>query len=418
MRRNTGIQVRHRRGCPTGSDPGARCKCSPPSFRAEVWDPRAQKMRQSFPTFAAAKAWRQDALVALRNNKLHAADPITLRQAAKAWLDGAEAGTVRTRSGDAYKPSVIRSYRSALDLRLLPALGAAKLGQIQRRDVQNIADDMLAEGASASTIRNGLMPLRVTCRRALEDGDIAVNPCMHLRLPAVRGVRDRIASPDEAAKLLAALPEADRALWATAMYAGLRRGELLALRFEDVDLHRGVIRVERSWDVKEGAVSPKSSAGTRTVPIASVLREHLAAHLLRVGRREGLVFGRSATTRFSNSSARKQAATAWRRPKLEGIGMHECRHTFASLMIAAGVNAKALSTYLGHSSITITYDRYGHLIPGSEEEAAGCSTATSRGRQRRSATDERRFAGQSAGQCGPVLARLRASRCVEPLTPD
>jgi integrase len=62
--------------------------------------------------------------------------------------------------------------------------------------------------------------------------------------------------------------------------------------------------------------------------------------------------------------------SAWRRAKLEQIGFHEARHSFASLMIAAGVNAKALSTYMGHSSITITLDRYGHLMPGNEAEAA------------------------------------------------
>ena len=56
---------------------------------------------------------------------------------------------------------------------------------------------------------------------------------------------------------------------------------------------------------------------------------------------------------------------------LARIALYECRHTYASLMIPAGVNAKALSTYMGHSSIQITYDRYGHLMPGNEEEAAG-----------------------------------------------
>ncbi len=66
----------------------------------------------------------------------------------------------------------------------------------------------------------------------------------------------------------------------------------------------------------------------------------------------------------------RRAHTTWRRAGLEPIGLHECRHTYAAFMIAAGVNAKALSTYMGHSSITITLDRYGHLMPGNEEEAA------------------------------------------------
>ena len=121
-----------------------------------------------------------------------------------------------------------------------------------------------------------------------------MNPTTGLELPAVEGRRERIASPAEAEALLAALPERDRAIWATAMYAGLRRGELLALRWEDVDLAAGVIHVERSWDAKEGVVAPKSRAARRTVPIAGVLREHLVQHTLRSGRRGGLVFGTSA----------------------------------------------------------------------------------------------------------------------------
>jgi integrase len=197
-----------------------------------------------------------------------------------------------------------------------------------------------------------------------------VNPTTGLELPAVEGRRDRIASPAEATALLAALPERDRALWATAMYAGLRRGELLALRWEDVDLDSGVIHVERSWDAKEGIIAPKSRAARRTVPIAAVLRDRLVEHKLRSGRRVGLAFGTSFTQPFTPSNVRKRSNTTWQRAGLEPIGLHECRHTFASLMIAAGVNAKALSSYMGHSSVTITLDRYGHLMPGNESEAA------------------------------------------------
>ena len=75
----------------------------------------------------------------------------------------------------------------------------------------------------------------------------------------------------------------------------------------------------------------------------------------------------------------RRAHTAWRTAGLTPIGLHECRHTYAAFMIAAGVNAKALSTYMGHSSITITFDRYGHLMPGSEEEA-GDARGVSRAR--------------------------------------
>src|SRR5262249_42103464 len=130
-----------------------------------------------------------------------------------------------------------------------------------------------------------------------------------------------------------------------------------------------------------GIIEPKSQAGKRSVPIAAVLRESLIRHRLLAGRSEGFVFGAAPDRPFTPSNAHRRACTAWRRasksrqklnqPELERISLHECRHTFASLMIAAGVNAKALSTYMGHSSVTITLDRYGHLMPGNEEAAAG-----------------------------------------------
>jgi integrase len=325
----------------------------------------------------------------------------TLREAAEALTAGMKDGRVRTRSGDPYKPSAIRGYEAVLDQRVLPDLGALKLSEIHRADVQGLADRLLGEALDPSTIRNILMPLRVIFRRALEDGVVAVNPTEKLRLPAVRGRRDRIASPSEASTLITAVPERDRALWATALYAGLRRGELMALRWEDIDLATGVIRVERSWDLKAGPVETKSRAGKRSVPIPAVLRDHLIEDKLRSKWSEGLVFGRAAARPFNDSAVRRRAQTAWRRARkaravelaeatgldfdklgeaardrllgqagFEPIAWHECRHTFASLMIAAGVNAKALSTYMGHSSITITLDRYGHLFPGNEDEAA------------------------------------------------
>jgi integrase len=366
----TGLRARHSRSCPA---PEGRCTCTP-SWEAWAYDRRTgRKVRKTFSTQAAAKAWRAEATTAVRRGSLRAVPSLTLREAAAAWLAGARDGSIRNRSGDRYKPSAIRGYEAALERRVLPDLGGAKLSDITRGDVQDLADRMLAEGADPSTIRNAIMPLRVIFRRAIARGEVGVNPCTGLELPAVRGRRDRIASPEEAARLLAALPEGDRALWATAMYAGLRAGELMALAWTEVDLASGLIRVERAYDPKEDElVEVKSRAGRRRVPIAAVLRDHLVEHKLRTGG-EGLVFGRTGGRPFNQSTIRRRAIASWAAAgdDFVPIGLHECRHTFASLMIAAGVNAKALSTYMGHASITITLDRYGHLMPGNEDEAAG-----------------------------------------------
>jgi integrase len=385
-KRTPGIDVRHSRSC--GTRDGANCNCRP-AYQAHVWSAREKRrIRKTFNTITEAKRWRQDAIVGVRRGTMRAPTQVTLRLAAESWLSGAKDGTIRNRSGDAWKPSTLRGYEAALKDKILVELGPHRLSDIRRVDVQDFADRMLAGGADPSTIRNTLMPLRVIYRRALSRGEVAVNPTTGIELPAVRGRRERIATPEEAAKLLAALPKNEQPLWATAFYTGLRRGELMGLRWSDLDLDAGLVWVRRSMDERAGEVAPKSAAGTRKVPIPAVLSPVLKEHYLASGRpTDSFVFsGGSATAPFTPSAVRRRAITAWaaankaelekadqenRKPALlEPIALHECRHTYASLMIAAGVGAKALSTYMGHANVSITLDRYGHLMPGNEEEAA------------------------------------------------
>ncbi len=358
-----GIEARHKKTC--RSLEGGRCSCLP-SFRAAVWSTRDGKLiRKTFPTKAAAKTWRHDAMAALRKGELRPPSSKRLREVAEAWLEELEAGTVRNRSGDPYKPSAIRGYEKALRLRVLPRFGDMKLSDLRRVDVQDFVDSMLAGGLHASTIDSTVNPLRAIYRRAVSRGEIAVNPTRELEMPAIRSKKMRIASPQEAKRLLAALPEGDQALWATARYAGLRRGELRALDRDRVDLSLGLIHVERAWDDKEGFITPKYNS-KRRVPIPAELRDHLMRH-----GGEGLIFGRTPELPFDPRGLTKRTDKAWKDAGLQRLTLHEGRHTFASLMIAAGVNAKALSTYMGHANISITLDRYGHLMPGNEEEAAG-----------------------------------------------
>jgi integrase len=247
-----------------------------------------------------------------------------------------------------------------------------RLSAVTRNRVQDLVDRLVAAGHAPSTVRNAVLPLRAIYRRALEREEVAANPTLGLRLPAVRGRRERVACPARAGALLDALPPGDRAWWATALYAGLRRGELMALGWEHVDLDAGLIRVERGWDRRAGFIEPKSRAGTRSVPLPGVLRGELAALALRHGRpRSGLVFSRDGERPLDAATMSERAKRAWRAAGLDPVGLHECRHSYASLMIAAGVNAKSLCTYMGHASITITLDRYGHMLPGNEQQAAG-----------------------------------------------
>jgi len=136
---------------------------------------------------------------------------------------------------------------------------------------------------------------------------------------------------------------------------------------------------------EEGVIEPKSRASRRAVPLLAVLRGYLEEELRRTGRRgEELVFGRTVAQAFYASTVDGRAKRAWaaandregevadaagREPNLlRSITLHECRHTFASLLIDAGANPKAVQTFMGHSKIQTTFDVYGHLLPGSRDE--------------------------------------------------
>lgn len=369
MRTMPGIEVRHRKACATHE--GRRCNCAV-TYQARVTGTRGAKVvSKSFRSLAEARAWRAKMQAAAEMQMLPGAGASrTIREAAAAMFDGMHHGTVRNRAGEPYKYSVIRKYECDMQRLILPELGAFKLGQLRRKDVQRVVEAMVARGAAPATVKNALMGLRVLYRLALRDEDVPKSPLVGLELPRVRGRRDRVASPEEATTLIDALPEQDRALWGMAFYAGLRLGEIGALRWEDVDLDTHLIHVRRSYDHWNQIMQePKTRAGTRRVPMLTCLRVLLLRHRLLTGRQSGLVFGVSAAKAFTPSAVRNRSVKAWGEAGLRAITLHECRHTYASLLIDGGINAKAISTFMGHSSIQTTFDLYGHLMPGSEAEA-------------------------------------------------
>jgi integrase len=377
--RHTGIRAIHRRGCPAREHRDAKCRCRP-TWEASAFDARAdRKLRRNFPTEAAARTWRAETETLLRRGS--AATPVstTIREAAAELVQGMRSGAIRNRSGDTYKPSVIRGYELALDDVILHEFGALKLGELRRGDVRRLVERLQGRDLSPSRIRNVLMPLRVVYRRAVDLELVASSPLDRLPLPAVRGQRDRIVPAAEAAELVAALQPADRAPWALAFYAGLRLGELRAIAWPDLDLTSGELHVRRSWcNVSRRMVAPKSRHGERSVPIAGGLKAILLEHRLLTRRLDcELVVASRNGTPIETKTIMRRAAKTWVADReaaelepLAGITLHEARHTYASLMIAAGVGAKELSEFMGHSSITVTIDRYGHLFPGSRQQAA------------------------------------------------
>ncbi len=359
---STGIESRHGRSCPSRT--GGRCSCTP-TFQANVWDAKAGKrLRKTFSTRSAAKQWRHDAIAGIRSGALSADRGPTLHEVVDQWLEDLRNGHVPNRSGDPYKPAAIRDYERNLRLRILPVLGDIRLREVTTLQVQKLVDELVRKRLAPATIDAALTPLKAIYRRAVARGEAKVNPTIGIEKPAVRCEAKRVVPAAQATAMIAALEPNERALWATALYAGLRRGELIGLRREDVDLANGVIHVRRGWDMVEGEIPPKSRQGRRKVPIAAVLRDHLDQHLLTTG--DGPLFGTPDWVARTNRRAHER----WEDRGLPTITLHEARHTYASFGIAAGLNAKTLSTYMGHATIAITLNLYGHLMPGAEDEAA------------------------------------------------
>ncbi len=369
-----GIRKRHSRNCRSRN--GGRCNCNA-GWEASVYlAHEGKKVRRTFDREAEARSWRNDTRSALAERR-QGRSSLTLEQAAWLWLEAACTGRVRDRSGHTYKPATLREYARVLRLRVLPEFGSRQLAAVTRGDLQRFVDRMLSKELAASTIRNTVNPLQAIFRHAVRRELAPLNPTRDLELPAARGRRDRIATAVEASRLIGALSPEDQGLWATAFYAGLRRGELQALRGSDIDLARSEIQVQRSWDQVEGPISPKSKAGTRTVPLLAVLRPFLKD----AANGPDLVFGRGPDQPFDPKTVGDRAKRAWSqanegdgeqgelRPTLRPMTLHECRHTFASLLIDAGVNPKAIQEFMGHATIEETFSRYGHLMPGARDQA-------------------------------------------------
>jgi integrase len=159
-----------------------------------------------------------------------------------------------------------------------------------------------------------------------------------------------------------------------------------------VDFDADELRIERAWDDVEGELDdPKTEAGNRTIPLAGRLRSELRRHIVATGRRgDDLLLGRSATEAFDRATLRRRARKAWawkevsnpeaagparvwvktRRDALDALTPHECRHTCASYLIAAGVNDIQLTRYIGHTDVRTTKNIYGKLFPGDGQRVA------------------------------------------------
>lgn len=271
------------------------------------------------------------------------------------------------------RPSTRERYRWAIETHLIPVFGRHPLAQIGEDDVARLIADMSGK-LRPSSVRAAISVLSRIMKRAMRRGAIATNPVTGLERwerPQGRPREMRILQRHEIDRFLAAAPARHRPMLATLVFCGLRIGEALALRWADVDIAAGRLRVRWQIDAKTGQrVEPKTVTARRDIVLMPALARVLAAHRIAsaCSGDDDPVFASRAGTPLLRSNVRARVL----RPTIENAGLggsdrptlrtHDLRHTFASLLIAAGASVVFVASQMGHRKPTVTLDVYAHLF--------------------------------------------------------
>ncbi|MDH3308303.1 MAG: site-specific integrase, partial [Acidimicrobiia bacterium] len=274
------------------------------------------------------------------------------------------------------KPKTLDGYRSLLRIHIVPRFGAVRLDRIDGLSIEQWVADMQEAGLSASRIRQAHRVLSQILKAAVRARYIPANPAEGIPLPRKPRREQLFVNPVEVDRLADAVDARYRALIYVLSYGGLRWGEAAALRVKRVDVLRGRVDVNESLAEVGGDLHFGSTKNhrNRTVIIPAFLREMLNEHMVTFcgSDPDGLVFTASNGSAMRNSNFTKnvwQPAIAEAQLP-ERLRIHDLRHTAAALLISQGAHPEAIKRHLGHSSIVVTMDVYGHLFPSEAESLA------------------------------------------------
>jgi integrase len=293
------------------------------------------------------------------------------------WLSNSVKDTVRERTYE--------RYEEILRLHVKPGLGRLKLKALTPAHVQDFYRDRLDSGFSPATVQKIHVILHKALSQAVSWSLVPRNAGKAVRAPRPTPKEMRPLSPDEARRLLeTAGGDRLEALYVLAIHTGMRQGELLGLKWENVDLAANAIRVRHTLLRTKGRVilgEPKTKKSRRTVHLTGAasraLEEHLERQLKvmeRLGdlyRDQGLVFTTEVGTPINPSNLRKRSfAPLLQKAGLPRLRFHDLRHTCATLLLSKNIHPKYVQELLGHATVSITLDTYSHVLPGMGNQVA------------------------------------------------
>jgi integrase len=302
----------------------------------------------------------------------------TLGEFAERWLDSIRA-TV--------KPGTLDSYGRLLRQHILPRLGTVPIQKITPDLLNSFYGDLLADGRkdgtgglSPRTVRYAHAVIHRMLSHAVRWGQLARNPAERASPPRSRPPEMRYWDRDTVRTFLQFV-EGDRlvGLWVLAISGGLRRGELLAAKWGDLDGASLSVRRSLVQIGKDVTLAPTKTGRERTVALDEGTLAVLRAHKVRQAETrlaapdysdQGLIFCREDGSPIEPAWLTKRFQRLVQEAGLQRIRFHDLRHTAATLAVRAGVHPKAIAERLGHSTVGFTLDRYGHVSPDLQEDAA------------------------------------------------
>jgi integrase len=347
---------------------------------------RRRAIKAGFATQKECEAAMNKLLVKVEEHNYTAPTKASVREfLTKEWLPAVKS-TVR--------PTTYRAYEQHVSCHIDPHIGSVKLQKLSGSQINALYAKLAEEGKkdgksglSARTIHHVHTCLHKACKDAVRWGRISRNPVEAADPPTMKGAGGREMKTWNAPQLKAFLASVNgerlSPLWHLLAMTGMRRGEALGLRWEDVDLEAGRLSVRRALIPMGAAVivsEPKTAKSRRSIALDAGTVEALKGQAQRqlddqdewgeAWSDTGLVFTREDGTAWHPEVASRLFRQAVKRSLLPVIRLHDLRHTHAALALRAGIHPKVVSERLGHATIAITLDTYSHAIPAMQEEAA------------------------------------------------
>lgn len=336
-------------------------------YVVDYYDATGRRRREAIgPNLHEAKQVLAEREWERRNGKFRLRrEPITMAEFTAKWDE--DYLVVRQQLGR-LKESTLVGYRVNLRVHIQPFFGRTRLDEIGLPHVREFVKAMLAKQLKPATVLKAVAIVKEMFKHAVQWGYLDANPALYIERPRVEIEEMEILTPPEIRRLLEAAEEPVRTLLLCAVLTGMRRGELLGLKWEDIDFEGNRIHVRRAlWRGK--FVTPKSRRSRRAIDMGPTLKAALGRLPSRF-KGEMVFTSPEGDVMDPDNFSSRDWARVLHRSKLKRIRFHDLRHTYASLLIAQGAHPKYIQVQLGHASIQTTLDRYGHLMPEMHEAEA------------------------------------------------